>query len=265
MAAASFGDQINLMMDWSKNRLSRVVCAANVHMLMEAHWDPTFARVLHSADLVTPDGMPLVWTLNLLRRKAHDRVTGTDIMRELCRRASQSDTQVYFLGTDASTLDKIRQRLRQEFPDLKIAGMEPLPFRALTAAEDRQVVQTINESQAGILFVALGCPKQEIWMHHHKDQIQAVMVGVGGAFPMYAGIKKRAPQWIQDSGLEWFYRLAQEPGRLWKRYSTTIPPFVILSARQIVARQFLDRFAWNLKKADSKKFPRNLKESRSDG
>jgi N-acetylglucosaminyldiphosphoundecaprenol N-acetyl-beta-D-mannosaminyltransferase len=234
IATNPFHEQINLIMQWGQQRLSRVVCVANVHMLMEARWNPTFARVLCGADMLTPDGMPLVWTLNLLRKSTHDRVAGMYILREVCKQASATGMGVYFLGTDAPTLAKMRQRLNQEFPDLVIAGMEPLPFRPLTPEEDRQVVQAINDSQAGVVFIALGCPKQEIWMHQHKHKIQAAMVGIGGVFPIYAGIKKHAPAWVQDSGLEWLYRLIQEPGRLWKRYFSTIPPFIYLSAKQVV-------------------------------
>jgi len=234
IATNPFHEQINLIMQWGQQRLSRVVCVANVHMLMEARWNPAFARVLCGADMLTPDGMPLVWTLNLLRKSTHDRVAGMYILREVCKRASATGMGVYFLGTDAPTLAKIRQRLNQEFPNLVIAGMEPLPFRPLTPEEDQQVVQAINDSQAGVVFIALGCPKQEIWMHQHKHKIQAAMVGIGGVFPIYAGIKKHAPSWVQDSGLEWLYRLIQEPGRLWKRYFSTIPPFIYLSAKQVV-------------------------------
>lgn len=243
IAADSFSEQVSLIMRWGQQRLSRVVCVANVHMLMEGHWNKGFRQVLHHADLLTPDGMPLVWTMNLLRKRPHDRVCGMDIMRGICQQASLSGLKVFFLGTDDFTLAQMQQRLQQEFPDLQIAGMEPLPFRPLTLEEDDAVVDTINQSGAGILFVALGCPKQEIWMHQHKNQIQAVMVGVGGAFPMYAGIKKRAPRWVQAAGLEWFYRLVQEPGRLWKRYSTTIPPFIMLSAKQIITSRVKGRLS----------------------
>lgn len=241
VAANPFSEQIDLIMQWGQARLSRVVCVANVHMLMEARWNDHFAGVLSHADLLTPDGMPLVWTLNLLRKSSHDRVAGMYIMTEVCRRAEASGVRVYFVGTDANTLSKIRQRLSQDFPNLNIAGMDPLPFRPLTQDEDKALIKTINKSQAGIVFVALGCPKQEIWMHNHRHRIKAAMIGVGGVFPIYAGIKKHAPQWIQDSGLEWFYRLYQEPGRLWKRYFKTIPPFVYLSARQVVSTRLKRR------------------------
>ena len=234
VAAQSFAEQIAQMMQWAQQRLSRVVCVANVHMLMEAYWDPSFAKVLHRADLLTPDGMPLVWTLNLIRKRRHNRVAGMDILRELCRQASAQGVEVYFVGSDTDTLDKMRQQLNQDFPDLVVAGMQPLPFQSPTAEEDRQMVAQINHSQAGVVFVSLGCPKQEVWMHQHRDRIEAVMVGLGGVFPIYAGILKRAPDWMRAAGLEWLFRLRQEPRRLWKRYATTIPPFVYLSVKQVV-------------------------------
>lgn len=234
IATQSFVEQVELMMHWAQQRLSRVICVANVHMLMEAYWNPSFASVLHSADLLTPDGMPLVWTLNLIRKSRHDRVAGMDILRETCRQASALGMGVYFIGSDADTLGKMQQQLKQDFPNLVIAGMHPLPFRPLTPEEDRQVVEHINQSQTGFVFVSLGCPKQELWMHQHRHQVQAVMVGLGGVFPIYAGLRKHAPEWVRTSGLEWLYRLVQEPGRLWKRYRTTIPPFVYLSVKQVV-------------------------------
>lgn len=233
IAASPFVEQIDLIMQWGQQRLSRVVCVANVHMLMEARWNDGFANVLKHADLLTPDGMPLVWTLNFLCKNTHDRVAGIYILREVCERASVCQLPVYFLGTDRFTLDKMRQRLEVEYPNLIIAGMEPLPFRPLTPEEDVQVVQAINDSQAGVVFIALGCPKQEMWMGQHRNKIKGAMVGIGGVFPIYAGIKKHAPTWVQKSGLEWLYRLSQEPGRLWRRYFRTIPPFLYLSARQV--------------------------------
>jgi N-acetylglucosaminyldiphosphoundecaprenol N-acetyl-beta-D-mannosaminyltransferase len=238
VTAAPFNEQLDLIMAWGKDRLSRYVCVSNVHMLMEAYWNEPFAEVLHRADLVTPDGMPLVWMLNLLRHRSHDRVAGMDLMLGVCQYAARTGMAVYFLGSDAETLGKMRCRLNQELPHLNIAGMDPLPFRPLTPEEDRLLIQTVNESQAGAVFVALGCPKQEVWMRDHRDKIQAVMVGVGGVFAVYAGDKKQAPPWVQQSGLEWFYRLMQEPFRLWMRYSTTIPPFVLLALKQILKTRF---------------------------
>jgi N-acetylglucosaminyldiphosphoundecaprenol N-acetyl-beta-D-mannosaminyltransferase len=226
-------EQIDIMLEWGKGNLSKIVCIANVHMLIEAHNDPRFETVLRNADLVTPDGMPLVWMLRFLGAVRQDRVAGIDVLEGLCKRAEKDKVSVYFLGSQSSILDKMRIRLEREFPNLKIAGMTPLPFRPLTPEEDRALVQSLNQSGAGLVFVSLGCPKQETWMSQHKGKIFAVMIGLGGAFPVYAGIHKRAPRVLRQAGLEWFYRLAQEPLRLWKRYATTIPVFLWLIAKQI--------------------------------
>jgi N-acetylglucosaminyldiphosphoundecaprenol N-acetyl-beta-D-mannosaminyltransferase len=203
-------------------------------MLMEAYWHRAFARVLESADLVTPDGMPLVWMLRLLGFPQQDRVAGMDLFLQLCDRASQENLRVFFLGSHSAVLERMHQRLRREFPDLSIVGMEPLPFRPLTPTEDRELVQRIRDRQTQIIFLALGCPKQENWMARHSHQLSAVTLGVGAVFPVYAGLHKRAPEWVRQVGLEWLYRLIQEPRRLWKRYAKTIPPFVWLASQQLV-------------------------------
>lgn len=235
VTALSFDTQIDLMLRWASDRLSKTVCIANVHMLMEAHSNPEFASVLSNADMVTPDGMPLVWLMNFLGNHRQDRVAGMDVLLTLCRRMPANQVSVFFLGSERSTLNRIRARLKREFPSVRLAGMEPLPFRPLTAEEDAAVVDKINQSGAGIVLVSLGCPKQELWIHQHQGQIAAVMVGLGGAFPVFAGVHKWAPAWIRKSGFEWFYRLIQEPRRLWKRYFHTIPPFVYLATKQVVS------------------------------
>jgi N-acetylglucosaminyldiphosphoundecaprenol N-acetyl-beta-D-mannosaminyltransferase len=227
-------DQIKTIVKWGKSNLSKVVCIANVHMLIEAHRNPLFGAVLQNADLVTPDGMPLVWMMRFLGAVHQDRVAGIDVLEGVCKLAQAEGVSVYFLGSQASILKKMKLRLYREFPNLKIAGMTPLPFRPLTSEEDDTVIQSLNKSGAGIIFVSLGCPKQETWMSQHKGKISAVMIGLGGAFPVYAGIHKRAPEFLRQAGLEWFFRLVQEPYRLWKRYATTIPLFLWLAAKQIV-------------------------------
>ncbi|MCY7278346.1 MAG: WecB/TagA/CpsF family glycosyltransferase [Phormidesmis sp. CAN_BIN44] len=234
VTALTFDDQIALILKWARCLTSKVVCIANVHMLVEAYRDPGFTPVLQNADLVTPDGMPLVWMLRSMGSPNQDRVAGLDVLQELCGQASIENISVFFLGSQASILEKMRSQLEQDFPNLQIAGMEPLPFRPLSQDEDRAVVQRLNESGCGLVFVSLGCPKQEIWMSKHKDQVRAVMIGLGGAFPVYAGIHKRAPQVIRSLGLEWLYRLAQEPHRLWCRYCSTIPIFIWLACKQLV-------------------------------
>jgi N-acetylglucosaminyldiphosphoundecaprenol N-acetyl-beta-D-mannosaminyltransferase len=237
ITSLSCEEQINTMVKWGKSNLSKVVCIANVHMLIEAHQNPSFGTVLQNADLVTPDGMPLVWMLRFLGVGHQDRVAGIDVLEGVCKLAEKTGVDVYFLGSQDAILEKMKVRLNREFPNLKISGMTSLPFRSLTDNEDRALVQFLNHSGAGIVFVSLGCPKQEAWMSQHKGQISAVMVGLGGAFPVYAGIQRRAPKLLREAGLEWLYRLIQEPQRLCKRYATTIPVFIWL-----VAKQVLDEF-----------------------
>jgi len=203
-------------------------------MLMEAHWNQNFRPILEQADIVAPDGMPLVWMMKLMGFHAQDRAAGMDILLSLCQSASAKKVKVFFVGSTVEILDRIHGRLNQEFPNLQIAGMESLPFRPLTQSEDKALIEKVNASGAGIVFVALGCPKQEYWMAQHKDKIHAVMIGVGGVFPVYAGFHKRAPRLIREAGFEWLYRFMQEPRRLWKRYGTTIPPFIWLALKQLI-------------------------------
>jgi N-acetylglucosaminyldiphosphoundecaprenol N-acetyl-beta-D-mannosaminyltransferase len=233
VTAMPFENQVALISEWAQQKQSRFVCVANVHMTVEAHWHPEFAEVLKQADLVTPDGMPLVWMLKLLGAKQQNRVAGMDLMLSLCREASESGTPVFFVGSQKEILGRMRSRLIESFPKLRIAGMEPLPFRPLTSQEERSILKTIEESGAGLVFVSLGCPKQEYWMNHMSGRIPAVMLGVGGVFPVYAGIQKRAPHWVREMGLEWLYRLVQEPRRLWKRYFTTNSIFILLAIKQL--------------------------------
>ena len=234
ISALPFDRQIDVMVDWAKQKVSKFVCVANVHMLMEAHWNKDFQAVLEKADLVTPDGMPLVWLLRVFGFKDQDRVAGLDILLALCRRAELEGHSVLFVGSTEDTLKRMRCRLLSDFPNLKLAGMISPPFREWTTEENMQLVHNINRSGATIVFVAFGCPRQESWMAQHRDHVDAVMVGLGAAFPLYAGHQQRAPLWIREHGLEWMYRLVQEPKRLWKRYITTIPPFLWLASKQMI-------------------------------
>ncbi|MEM7557221.1 MAG: WecB/TagA/CpsF family glycosyltransferase [Cyanobacteria bacterium P01_A01_bin.84] len=235
IAALPFDEQIRTILRWASDRKSKTVCVANVHMLMEAHWNPDFGTVLKNADLVTPDGMPLVWMMRRLGVRSQDRVAGLDILLETCELAQRTGTSLFFVGSQKEILSRMKQRLEKEFPRLEIAAMEPLPFRPLSSDEDEALTKKINDSGAGLVFVSLGCPKQENWMAEHKDRIQAVMIGLGGAFPVYAGLHNRAPRFIREFGLEWLYRLVQEPRRLYGRYRTTIPPFVLLAFKQLLS------------------------------
>jgi N-acetylglucosaminyldiphosphoundecaprenol N-acetyl-beta-D-mannosaminyltransferase len=208
------------------------VCVSTVHMVMEAHDDGEYQTKVNNADLVIPDGMPLVWMQKLQGRKDAARVRGNDLTRAVCAYAAANGLTVGFYGGTQSVIDQIRERAATELPDLKIVYTYSPPFRPLTIEEDSDVVDSINASDPDFLFVGLGCPKQEKWMATMKGKINAIMLGMGGAFLLYAGVDSRAPKWMRDLSLEWAYRFALEPRRLWKRYLLTNTTFLWLSATE---------------------------------
>lgn len=241
VTALKLNEQVDLMVQWGKQRLSKVVCVANVHMLVESQHDGRLRNTLNKADLVTPDGMPLVWMMRSLGEKFQDRVAGMDIFEAACKSSEAKGVSIYLIGSTQTVLDAMEARLRREYPNLKIAGLESPPFRQLSAEEDEATVERINSSGAGLTFVSLGCPKQERWMAAHQGRIKSVMVGVGGVFPVYAGVQKHAPKWTRNLGFEWAFRLAQEPKRLFGRYSNTIPPFIYLALKQLALAKIMQR------------------------
>lgn len=224
--ATSYDDAIARLLDWARAGESRYLIAANVHVVMEAHDDPSFRTVVAEADLVTPDGMPLVWALRQLGEAGQQRVYGPDLMLRLCERAAEDGIAVGFYGGSDRTLTALQARLRQRFPALRMVYAHAPPFRPLTTDEDAADVAAIDAAGVRILFVGLGCPKQERWAAVHRGRVQAVMLAVGAAFDFHAGTVKQAPHWIQRCGLEWFYRLCREPRRLWRRYFKHNPRFV---------------------------------------
>jgi len=202
------------------------VCIANVHMLIEARRDQYLEQVLKQACLVTSDGMPLVWALRRQGHKQAGRVAGPDLTVKLCERAQGKEIPVYFFGGTTETVEKLRKAISMRFPYLRVVGFESPPVLPQRPEVDSEVVMRIKASGAKIVFVGLGCPKQEFWMQAYSPHLPAILVGVGAAFDFLAGTKHRAPVWMQNSGLEWFYRLLAEPGRLWKRYFITNTLFV---------------------------------------
>jgi exopolysaccharide biosynthesis WecB/TagA/CpsF family protein len=199
-----------------------IVSAYAVHGLVTASRDPALRAKMNTFDLVTPDGQPVRWAVNLLHGAGlPDRVYGPELMLRLCRAAGLAGVPIYLYGSTPSVVESLQANLGRQFPALTIAGWEPNPHRPLSAAEDRALVARINRSGARLVFIGLGCPRQELFAHEHRDVIEAVQICVGAAFDFHAGIKKMAPPWMQRHGLEWFYRLTQEPGRLWQRYLVT--------------------------------------------
>ena len=191
-----------------------------------------FATVVNQADIVTPDGLPLGKGLDFLYGIKQDRVSGPDLMPSLLERAEKDGLGVYFYGSTDEILLKLTTFCKSRYPNLIISGSISPPFRVLSEDEKNEHINQINSSGANIVFVALGCPKQEKWMASMKGKINAIMLGVGGAFPMLVGVEKRAPLWMQKFMLEWFYRLIQDPKRLFKRYFVTNTYFVLLLFRE---------------------------------
>jgi len=205
-----------------------------VHMAMEGHDRAEFQRIVNAADLVTPDGMPLVWGLKLLGIPSATRVYGPDLTPVVCEHAAREGVPVGFYGGTPEVLDRMIANLTARYPGLQVVYRHSPPFRPLTAEEEAREIEEIRASGARILFVGLGCPKQEQWMAARRGRIDAVMLGVGAAFDFLAGAKRQAPDLIQSLGLEWLFRLATEPRRLWRRYLYNNPRFVVLFAAQVL-------------------------------
>ena len=236
--ALSWDETLARLLTWSRSRESRYVAISNVHVVVSAWRVPSYRAVINGADMATPDGAPIAWMLRRLGFAAQPRISGPDLTLELCRRCAAEALPVYFYGSTSETLEALSARLNAALPDLIICGLESPPFRPLNAAEDAAVTTRINASGAAVVFVGLGCPKQEIWMAEHHGRIKAVMIGVGAAFDFHSGTIKRAPRWMQDSGLEWLHRLFAEPRRLWKRYLVTNTLFVCGAAWQLVCKEY---------------------------
>jgi N-acetylglucosaminyldiphosphoundecaprenol N-acetyl-beta-D-mannosaminyltransferase len=234
--ATSYRDATDRILAWARSSASRYVCVASVNNVMLARRDPEFLRITNDADLVTPDGMPLVWALRWLGVPTATRVRGTDLVLSVLRAAAEAEVPVGLYGGDPEVLSALVERLRRRWPRLDVAYVHSPPFRPATAEEDDRVVRDIAASGARILFVALGCPKQERWMAAHRGRVPAVMVGVGAAFDFISGRKRQAPAAMQRAGLEWLFRLLSEPRRLWRRYLGQNPAFMALLAWQLATR-----------------------------
>ena len=232
--ATSYGDATDRIMVWAKNGESRMVCAASVNNVMETRESGDFLDVMNRADLVTPDGMPLVWGLRLLGVKGPTRTYGPTLTQVLFDRAEVSGTPVGFYGGSPQVLAELLEIVSGRWPDLKVTYAHSPPFRDLTAHERQQEIAEINDSGARLLFVGIGSPKQDRWMDSNRNQIGAVMLGVGAAFDFIAGDKKQAPPQLQRLGLEWLFRLLSEPRRLWRRYLVRNPRFLYHFGLQLV-------------------------------
>jgi len=212
---------------WITDRQRRYVCVSNVHSVMEARRDESLRAVFNAAGLAVPDGMPLVWVGRLRGRHAVRRVYGPDLTLQLCERAAGRGFTCFFYGGGPGVAERLAESLSRRFPGLRVVGAEAPPFRPLTTEEDEEAMRRINAACPDVVFVGLGCPKQERWMAEHRERLHApVLLGVGAAFDFHTGRVPQAPRWMMGAGLEWLFRLSREPRRLWRRYLVYNPLFV---------------------------------------
>jgi N-acetylglucosaminyldiphosphoundecaprenol N-acetyl-beta-D-mannosaminyltransferase len=217
-----------------------LVAATSVHGVTIAAADPRFKTVLNAFDIVPPDGQPVRWGLNLLHgARLADRVYGPTLMLRVCQAAAHESLGVYFYGSTTAVLERLRAQLAVRVPSVRVAGYHSPPFRPSTAEEDAADVQAILDSGARIVFVGLGCPRQEVWAAKNRDRLSLPVLCVGAAFDFHAGMLRQAPGWMQRRGLEWAFRLAMEPRRLWRRYLRAVPMFMFLLSRQYIAERYL--------------------------
>lgn len=224
--AISWEDALGRIVAWGAQHQSRYITLCNVHSVVTASQSAQFRTVISQSDMALPDGSPVAWALRREGFAKQQRINGPDLMWRYLAIAERIGQTVFFYGSTEETLHKLRTRLTAHFPKLRIAGTLAPAYREATPEEDRTHIDAINRSGANVVFVGLGCPKQEAWMAQHRGQIRAVMIGVGAAFDYHAGTLRRAPVWMQRSSLEWLFRLASEPRRLAKRYSYTNSVFV---------------------------------------
>jgi N-acetylglucosaminyldiphosphoundecaprenol N-acetyl-beta-D-mannosaminyltransferase len=209
------------------------VTALAVHGVMTGVANREHRHRLNNFDMVTPDGQPVRWAMNLLRgMKLTDRVYGPTLMAKVCAAAAAEGLPIYLYGSRRAVIDALQERLRERFPGLQIAGAEPSKFRPLTPEEKAEMIERVNDSGARCLFVGLGCPRQEVFAYECRQGLRMPVMAIGAAFDYLAGLLQEPPAWVQRSGLQWAYRWAQEPRRLFKRYALTNPVFVTLLAAQ---------------------------------
>ena len=227
VSAINMSDALTAIDRWVACGAHRYICVTGVHGVMESQADPTLRDIHNRAGLVTPDGMPLVWLSWLRGYGEVERVYGPDLMLACCGASVSKGYRHFFYGGGPGVPERLAAQLLTRFPGLQIAGTWSPPFRELTQAEETSLIDRIGAAEPDIVWVGLSTPKQERWMARYVDRLRVpVLIGVGAAFDMHAGLKKQAPRWMQRSGLEWLFRLAIEPRRLWRRYLINNPWFV---------------------------------------
>lgn len=234
----SFKESLDTISEWGLQHRPGFICFANVHMTIEAYNDPQFEKELGKASLVLTDGKPLALAVRWLYKKKQERISGMDFMPALLEQAAAISGKIFLYGSTQEVLERLREQIQAKYPGVIIAGTISPPFRPLSDDERAEHIQHINQSGANFVLLALGCPKQEKWMAANYTLINAPLLGLGGAFPVMAGIHKRSPRWMQELALEWLYRLLQEPRRMFKRYLYTNSLFIWLLVKALIQQKF---------------------------
>jgi N-acetylglucosaminyldiphosphoundecaprenol N-acetyl-beta-D-mannosaminyltransferase len=235
ISAINLLEAIEAVEGWIARRERHYVNVCTVQTVMECRRHARLRRIVNESGLSTPDGMPLVWLSHLHGYPDAGRVYGPDLLLALCERSATTGHRHFFYGGAPGIADRLADRLRKRFPGLIVAGTYTPPFRAVDAEEDRVVLETIDAAAPDIVWVGLGTPKQDYWVARHRDRLSAAaLIAVGAAFDFHSGALKQAPKWMQRSGLEWLFRLSQEPRRLAFRYLVYNPLFIALTALQLM-------------------------------
>jgi N-acetylglucosaminyldiphosphoundecaprenol N-acetyl-beta-D-mannosaminyltransferase len=228
ISAINMASALERIERWILTRERQYICITGVHGVMESQRDPELRRIHNAAGLVTPDGMPMVWLLWAGGYRTAERVYGPDLMMAVLELSVARGYRHFFYGASEATLARLETNLRAHFPGLSITGSHSPPFRPLTSSEEAAVVEMINAARPDVVWVGLSTPKQERWMAANRDRLEApVLVGVGAALDFHAGVLRQAPHFMQLSGVEWLFRLAVEPRRLWRRYLRNNPAFLL--------------------------------------
>ena len=239
VSKVNYDEAIDCMMQAAKQEKPGIVACHAVHAIVTASCDPELRSQVNDFAMITPDGQPVRWGLNLLHRAGlTDRVYGPELTRRVCHAAAREGVSIYLYGGTPEILELLQTNFRKEVPNLVIAGAEAPPFRKLTEEENEAACTRINQSGAGVVMIGLGCPKQDFFAAHNRDRINCVQLLVGAAFDFHAGVKPMAPKWMQNWGLEWLFRLLCEPRRLWQRYLVTNSIYLLRLGTSFIRKPF---------------------------
>jgi N-acetylglucosaminyldiphosphoundecaprenol N-acetyl-beta-D-mannosaminyltransferase len=225
---------INKIAEWIDNRKCQYVNVCTVHTIMECYRNPVLRQIINSSGMATPDGMPLVWLCGYYGFKNASRVYGPDLMLDLCEYSVLKGYRHFFYGGNEGVADQLSTVLKNRYPGLQIVGSYSPPYRDVGYIEETSIIESINNTSPDIIWVGLGTPKQDFWVAQHREQLKApVLIAVGAAFDFHTGRVRQAPKWLQQSGLEWLFRLLSEPRRLAYRYMVYNPLFVMHTILQL--------------------------------